>query len=150
MRAPALVLAMALAAVAACGDSPTTDADVDWGPLAVARGDASGDEALLEGTLRIDDECVTVETSGEVVLVVWPGDSTRWDAVAETITYGATDDGAEVVLRSGDEMHVGGGGWSADEFEGDPAEWAGSTDWLNQPADDCLTGVRFFLGTLSN
>ena len=150
MRLPTSVLAVALGAAAACGDSPATGADEDWGPLAVARGGASGMEAGLEGTLRIDDRCVTVEMGGERILVVWPSDSTRWDDAAKTITYGATDDESEVVLRSGDKVQVGGGGWSEAESEGDPAEWAGSTDWVNEPADECLTDVRFFLGTLQS
>ena len=100
------------------------------------------------GILRIEEECVTIEGPGGRVLVVWPSDSTQWDAAAETITYGATDDGSEVVLRSGDELNIGGGGWAAGEDEGDPAEWAGSTVWVNEPADECLTDVRFFLGEL--
>ena len=120
----------------------------DWGPLAVAQGGASGDEGLLEGTLQIGDTCVTVETAGEQVVVIWPSDSTTWNATANTVTYGATDSGSDVVLRSGDEVQVGGGGWSANESEGDPAEWAGSTEWVNEPADACLTEVRFFLGEL--
>ena len=86
IRLRALVLAVALVAVASCGDASATGADGEWGPLAVARGDASGDEGLLEGTLKIEDKCVTVETAGETVLVVWPSDSTRWDAAAKTIT----------------------------------------------------------------
>jgi hypothetical protein len=142
-----VISVVALGAVASCGDSTPT-ADEDWGPLAVARGDASGQEAGLEGTLRIDDKCVTVETGGERLLVVWPSDSTKWDADAETITYEATDDGSEVLLRSGDEVRIGGGGWAAGEDEGDPAEWAGTTEWVNEPAEECLTDTRFFLGTL--
>jgi len=148
-RLPILVPAVVFGAVASCGDSPATGgADEDWGPLAVSRGPASGDEALLEGTLRIDDDCVTVESSGGRVLVVWPSDSTQWDPDTHTITYGATDDGSDVVLRNGDTMQVGGGGWAAGEAEDGPAEWAGSTEWVNEPADECLTDVRFFLGEL--
>jgi len=124
------------------------DDDEDWGPLAVSRGGASGDEALLEGTLRIDDSCVSVESTAGRVLVIWPSDSTRWDRDARTITYGATDDESDVVLHNGDTMQVGGGGWAAGESEDDPAAWAGSTDWVNKPADECLTDVRFFLGEL--
>jgi hypothetical protein len=52
------------------------------------------------------------------------------------------------VLRNGDEMNIGGGGWTAGEDEGNPAGWAGSTEWVNEPADECLTDVRFFLGEL--
>ena len=148
-RLPIPVTAVVLGAVASCGGSPATgDADEDWGPLAVSQGGASGDEALLEGTLRIDDSCVTVEANGERLLVVWPSDSTQWDPDAHTITYGATDDEADVVLRDGDTMKVGGGGWAAGEAEDDPADWAGSTEWVNEPADECLTDVRFFLGEL--
>jgi hypothetical protein len=111
----------------------------------VARGGADGREAGLEGTLSIDDNCVTAEMAGQRMLLVWPSDSTRWDAAAETITYGATDDGSEVVLRSGDKIQAGGGGWSAAEDEAD--SWP--SDWVNEPSDECLTEVRFFLGTLT-
>lgn len=150
IRLPVLVLAVVLGAVASCGDSQnsSSDDDADWGPLAVARGDASGSEALIEGILRLDDQCVTIESNGGRVLVVWPSNSTQWDSDANTITYSATDDESEVILRDGDTMSVGGGGWAAGESEGDPADWAGSTEWVNEPADECLTEVRFFLGTL--
>lgn len=147
MPRPVLLLVVAVLGVGACGTSATQGGDgTDWGPLTVAEGPASGNEALLTGTLEITDECVFMRTGNDRTLLVWPSDQTHWSAASQTIRYTARGD---VRLREGDRLSVGGGGWSIADAGQDDPKWAGSTEWASEPKPSCLTPSRWFVGSLA-
>lgn len=146
-----LVVLIALSLIAAaCGDDQATDGSADdtWGPLAVLSGPASGDEALIAGSLQIGKDCVTLEEAGgERVLLVWPSDDTTWNPESRVIEY--TDGDRTVELSDGEEVAFGGGGDSVAEGGLPASEWVGSVDgWTSEPDRSCPAGVRWFVGGL--
>lgn len=105
LGAAAVGAAVLLAAGCAASGLPSS------GPLAVYPRPDAGMDALLQGTIRLDDECVTVWASdgidGRRVVPVFPaGDATWSDGVLSWR-------GAQ--YREGDEISLGGG------FTGDVA-----------------------------
>lgn len=130
MGRPTLLLASAFL-LAGCG---VLGLEPAWGPLAV--GPPSGDDARIEGTVRIDGRCVFLEVQGEDVLLVWPVDRTTWDPVGGDISF-LHPDGDVIEVRSGDAVALGGSGTGGGE---DPAgdAWLGRVDWVAPPARECL------------
>jgi hypothetical protein len=111
-----------------------TAAATDWGPLAVVAGPPNTEEALVEGTLAIEDGCVTVREPG--ALLVWPAEATTWDDEAGLVVYQPSD--REARLADGDPIALGGG------FR----DRAGA-DWVAEPDPACGEGGRaFFVGGL--
>lgn len=105
-----------------------------WGPLAVVR--STGDDARTEGTLRITEECVFIESQGEIALLVWPADRTAWDPVARRVSFRRSN-GQLVAMQSGAAVALGGGGSSAARDS--------HVDWIASPAPSCLTRGRWFV-----
>jgi hypothetical protein len=140
--------ALLIASVSGCGGSePASTPHDQWGPLAVIEGPPSGDEALNSGTLLITDTCVLLDRPDGGELLVWPSEGTTWDPDNETIHY--SDGNRTVELSSGDSFQVGGGGSSASEDGLDGPEWVATIDaWAAEPATECLTDSRFFVGGL--
>lgn len=98
----AVLLVLALAA--ACGDDAS--GEVQWsanvsGPVVAhaAKGDGSGDAALIEGVLTVSSGCLLVNGFP----VVWPY-GTTWDPGAQSVRL---SDGQVVAL--GDRVSGGGG-----------------------------------------
>jgi hypothetical protein len=154
----AVVLAAALVA-AACGDDtdeagtagapdPTvSNPGQPWGPLSVVPGAGSGGEALIQGTLRITDDCVFLDEQGDDVLLVWPADRTTWTPETRTISFERTD-GQAVPLADGDEVTFGGGGSSVDEGGMEPEDWVAAIEWVSEPPSACVTDTRWSIGDL--
>jgi hypothetical protein len=154
----AVVLTAALAA-AACGDDtdetgtagvadPTvSNPGQPWGPLSVVPGAGSGAEALIQGTLRITDDCVFLDERGDDVLLVWPADRTTWTPETGTISFDRTD-GQAVPLRDGDEVTLAGGGSSVDEGGMEAADWVAALEWVSEPPLACVTDTRWVIGDL--
>jgi hypothetical protein len=137
--------------VAGCGDDDeaTETADDAWGPLAVLSGPPSGEEALIAGSLHVNEDCVTLEEgAGEQrVLLVWPSEGTTWNPQTRVIDY--SDGTRTVELSDGDEVAFGGGGSSADEGGLTAREWAASIDgWASEPDPSCPADERWFVGGL--
>jgi len=82
------------------------------------RPERSGMEALLRGTLAVDDDgCVHAKTAGDQVTLVWPkGYTVEGDAWS----FEVLDASKNVVARSGLPLAIGGGG--ADSFNDTWAE----------------------------
>lgn len=116
-----------------------------WGPLAVVPRADGVAEALIEGALHITEECVFLSEQGEDVLLVWPEDRTTWDAEAGTITFRNLD-GDTVLLATGDEVRMSGGGSSTNEGGVSNENWAAGIDWVSPPSPSCVTGTRWFVG----
>lgn len=145
----------ALLLAAACGNSASDalagtgaspDGGAAWGPLAVVE-QAAGAEALISGTLQIEERCVLLDERGEAVLLVWPSTTTTWDSSTATVTF-ATPDGQRVALRDGDTVTFSGGGSSVAEGDVSAEEFLASTEWVQAPSPGCVTGSRWSIGDL--
>src|SRR5688500_5489147 len=111
-----LILGFALALVMV-----TTASGCLSSPLRIVSSDKperSGMEALLRGTLAVDDDgCVYATTAGDQVTLVWPkGYTVEGDAWS----FAVLDASKNVVARSGLPLAIGGGG--ADSFNDTWAE----------------------------
>jgi hypothetical protein len=132
----------------------TTSAPVEvgdgsqWGPLAVVRG-GGGDEALIEGTIEITDECVLLDERGELVLLVWSSDRTEWDEGSASIRFSDLD-GSTTTIVDGQTVRLGGGGSSVDEGGLGAEEWLNSVEWLSAPPLNCVTDTRWFVSSAVN
>jgi hypothetical protein len=120
--AAAALCALSLATFA-CGSKP------DWGPLAVVD-DGFGPDALASGTLRIDPDCVYLESPSARYLLVWPSDRTSWNEPEDSISFQSRD--GVVTLDGGQHVSLGGG-------EGP----AGLPPWLASPRPACAGTLWF-------
>lgn len=120
---PTLAVLTFLAGVARCGDQPLGR---ETGPLALYRGEPSGDEALLSGSLVLESECLYIQTVGggavQRYLVVFSDRGTRWDAGQQTVRRTGAN-----ALRVGARVSLGGG----EMFGG------GGIAWAVPPKDGC-------------
>lgn len=84
-----------------------------WGPLTVVDGAPSGRLARITGTLRMDENCVTLTaTDGQQVLLVWPSQATAWDADEGAVIYSPNDE--SVTLTDGQTVSFGGASAGSD------------------------------------
>ncbi|GBE24647.1 hypothetical protein BMS3Bbin02_00922 [bacterium BMS3Bbin02] len=119
-----------------------------WGPLAVVRG-GGGDEALIEGTIEITDECVFLDERGELVLLVWPSDRTEWDESSASIRF-SDFDGSTTTFVDGQTVRLGGGGSSVEEGGLGAEEWVNSIEWMSVPLLSCVTDTRWSVSSVVN
>jgi hypothetical protein len=119
-----------------------------WGPLAVVPPQEGADTARTEGTLRITDACVFLDTPGGRSLLVWPADRTTWDAQTRTITF-ANFDGSTVSAGDGTAVVLGGSGDSMEESGMTIEAWLARTPWVARPADSCPLESRWWVGALT-
>jgi hypothetical protein len=110
-------------------------------------GGGFGGEALIQGTLRITDDCVFLDEQGDDVLLVWPADRTTWTPETRTISFERTD-GQAVLLADGNEVTFGGGGSSVDEGGMEPEDWVAAIEWVSEPPSACVTDTRWSIGDL--
>jgi hypothetical protein len=130
-------------ALASASESPTDP----WGPLAVIPPQDGSETARTEGTLRITDKCVVLETSDDVELLVWPADRTKWNAATGTISF-MNVDGSIVTASERSHAVLGGGGSSNAESGTTTEEWLQSITWLAPPDMTCPRESRWFVGDL--
>ena len=127
---------------------PTTAAPgAMWGPLAVVPPQGGMDLARAEGTLRITDLCVFLETTSGEVLLLWPADRTAWNARDKTIGY-RNPDGSHIDVADGTRIAVGGGGDSDEESGLTTEAWLAHTQWVARPAATCPLESRWTVGAL--
>jgi hypothetical protein len=90
-----------IAVVTGCGAGPANLPDD--GPLAVYRAGDAGMDALLEGTLGIEHDCLVIEQAdGTVVVPIFPLGTASWDS--GTLGWGGNS------YHPGDAITAGGGG----------------------------------------
>jgi hypothetical protein len=128
--------------------TPSNGTGGRWGPLAVVPPQEGADTARTEGTLRITDACVFLDTPGGPSLLVWPADRTTWDAQTSTITF-ANFDGSLVSAGDGTAVVLGGSGDSKDESGTTTEAWLARTPWVARPADSCPLDSRWWVGALT-
>jgi len=121
-----------------------------WGPLAVIPPQDGTDLARNEGTLRITDTCVYLESpGGELWLLFWPADRTRWSWDSRSITF-ENFDGSVVTVGDGDHVVLGGGGDSEAESGISADEWLRRMEWVEAPTSTCSLDRRFRVGVVGS
>lgn len=119
-----------------------------WGPLAVVPPQSGMDMSRTEGTVRITDSCVFLESGADLTLLVWPEDRTAWDAETRTIAF-ANVDGGRVTLGDGMRVAIGGSGESIEESGLTVEAWLGRTPWVSRPAASCPLDSYWAVGDVS-
>jgi len=121
-----------------------------WGPLAVIPPQDGTGLAGNEGTLRITDTCVYLESpGGELWLLFWPADRTRWSWDSRSITF-ENFDGSVVTVGDGDHVVLGGGGDSEAESGISADEWLRRMEWVEAPTSTCSLDRRFRVGVVGS
>jgi hypothetical protein len=120
-----------------------------WGPLAVIPPQDGTDLARNEGTLRITDTCVYLESAGELTLLTWPADRTTWSGESRTITF-ENFDGSIVSVGDVEHVVLGGGGDSEAESGISGEEWVRRMEWVAPPAPSCSLDPRFGVGIVGD
>lgn len=116
--------------------SPPPELADTWGPLAVIPPQDGADQARVEGTLRITDDCVILVDLSGPALLLWPADRTTWNAEDRTITFENLD-GTSVSVGDGESVVLGGGGGSSAESGVTPEAWLAGMTWVARPANGC-------------
>jgi hypothetical protein len=102
----------------------------DYGPLAVVPDSDGRDEALAgPGTIRIDENCVTLTMPPDIILIpVWYAGDVRWDEENREITFDipSQDDDA-ITIRDSDVISLGGGQFGSSQ----------PVDWVLPPHESC-------------
>lgn len=146
MRNAALLFASVLALIGCTSEEDEPDASgTELGPLAIlSPGIVGGSDALGgSGSVRIEDDCVTLPTSnGNVLLLIWHADDVSWDEGEREITF-TSSEGIATAIRDGDILTVG--GESLTSQDGPPV--ARDITWLAEPDESC-PGERFIVSAL--
>jgi hypothetical protein len=119
----------------------------EWGPLAVIAPPDGTDLALAGGVIRVTEECVYLESSGELTLLFWPADLTTWVPVSREIAF-TNADATTATVGDGDRVALGGGGDSEDESGVSGEDWVRSIEWVAEPAASCALDRRFGVGAV--
>jgi hypothetical protein len=131
----------------ASASSQSPPSTTQWGPLAVIPPQDGSDTARTEGTVRITESCVVLETTRGLVLLVWPAARTAWNAESRTVTF-RNEDGSTVSVGEGARLVAGGGGDSNEESGTTTEAWLASTRWVARPAASCPLESRWTVGEL--
>jgi len=100
---------------------PAEEPELTWGPLAVIE-ETGGMDALAEGIVRIDAECVWLDR-GRGILLVWPEARTRWVPPGGVLFE--RQNGEVVAIHNGERLAFGGGGVQS------------TFEWVNAPDPSC-------------
>ena len=119
---PVLVAAMAAGCHMVVPPEEVAEPADTWGPLAVVE-DSGGMEALATGIVRIDRDCVYLDTPPRDLVLVWDADRTRWEPPGGILfeTFG----GEVVAIQNGQRLAFGGGDGNS------------SFEWVNAPDPGC-------------
>ena len=116
-----------------------------WGPLAVLPPTDGMDTLRAEGTLRITDRCVFLETTylGRLFMF-WHVDQVTWSEESQAITF-KNADGSVVTVRDGDHLVVGGSGGSTD-YGLSGEEFLTGIEAVAPPASSCTLDPWWSVG----
>lgn len=131
---------------------PSASTVETWGPLAVIPPQDGFDTLRAEGTLRITDTCVYLESLGEVTMLSWPADRATWSGESRAITF-ENFDGSVVTVGDGDHVVLGGSGGGADSEAEDgisSEEWVKRMEWVAPPASSCSLDSWWVVGALED
>ncbi len=126
---------------------PSASSTSPWGPLAVIPAQDGADQARTEGTLRITETCVFLESRGEAELLFWPADRTTWNEASRAITF-ENFDGSVVTLDDGDPVVLVGGGDSEAESGMSGEDWVNGMEWVAPPESSCALDPRWAVGAV--
>lgn len=129
--------------------SPPASLAAPWGPLAVIPPQPGTDLARTEGTLRVTDVCVYLESAGEWTFLFWPADRVSWNADSRTIDFVNVDD-SSVAVRDGDYLLLGGGGDSETESGISGEQWVSRIAWVAPPDPSCSLERRWGVGAVQS
>lgn len=118
-----------------------------WGPLAVIPPQDGADTARTEGTLRITDACVFLESAGDLTVLFWPADRTTWAVGSQAITFDNFD-GTVVTVGDGDAVVLGGSGDSESNSGISGEAWVAEMDWIAPPASTCTLDMWWYVGAV--
>lgn len=143
--APSLVAAPSATAVPAPSVSEDPNTPADWGPLAIVPAEEGMDTALAQGTLRITETCVLLESTAGTTFVYWPADRAHWVPETRSIRFDNAD-GTVFTAEDGASVSVGGSGDGV--AEGGPAgeDWIKSKTWVVPPDSSCPLDRRWGVG----
>ncbi len=117
-----------------------------WGPLAVVPPDDGADTLRFEGTLRITDTCVFLESPYQGRhLLIWDADQATWNGESRAITF-ENFDGTFVTVSDGDHVVLGGSGGGAASGTGE--EFVIRMDWVAPPASSCSLDPWWSVGAV--
>ncbi|WP_243056812.1 hypothetical protein [Nocardioides sp. SR21] len=116
---PLLVAAIAFGAVTVfASDEPELSGTTVQLPTSSWKPGQGGDDALIQGVLRMDDDyCVYLESGQDQVYAVWPA---GWRATRDGELLTIYNGDLEVVARDGDAISTGGGFVPVATYEGEP------------------------------
>lgn len=151
---PALALVVTAAAcnpapsaspVATPSERPTGTAgqQAEFGPLAVAHLEL-GLEALEEGTIVVEQDCVYLAGRTQRWFLVWPEARVRWSAKEEAVAI-ANVKRPPYLARDGDAVVMSGGGDMVAEGGLPDVEWLASQNWVSAPHPSCDLKSRWFV-----
>lgn len=126
MRTSSVPVVVALSAACAIGLAGCTAASLPTsGPLAAYPSPEGGMDALLEGTLRLQNGCLVITGDPGVWVPYFPAGSASWDG--EVLRWNERD------YRDGDQISIGGGevGIGPDAYT--PEGCTGIDAWLVSP-----------------
>lgn len=143
-RTTTMVAAGLLLAATGCGGAEAggTESTEDWGPLAVLDVPADFDELAAHGpgTLRVGEDCVTLEIGAEDEVtrrttLVWRAPEVTWEPQTREIVFEPLGDQEPVRLSDGDRVHLGGSGFTGRT----------EADWGAPPDPDCPDDFAWYV-----
>lgn len=116
---PLLIAAIAFGAVSLfASDEPELTGTTVQLPTSSWKPGQGGDDALIQGVLRMDEEhCVYLESGTDRVYAVWPA---GWRATRDGELLSLYDGDLRIVARDGDGVSFGGGYAPVATYAGEP------------------------------
>jgi hypothetical protein len=98
-------------------------------------------DGLLEGLLRITEQCVSVVRDAQEYLLVWPSNESGWNRALNAIEF--TDRNGKVTLADGEDVSLGGS-----DFGVNGPNWIDSVPWISPPDASCPTDIGWRVGAI--
>jgi hypothetical protein len=116
--------------------------------LAIVLDPPGGDEARMEGVVRMSDACVVLERAdGTSALLVWPEGymaETRWDPESRRIEFRNWSAESPVDISDGRSVMLIGSG--PDPI---PQDWTESFEWIATPDPSCPADSYFVISDVT-